>query len=169
MVLHPAKLTGISVLFMLGLGSSPVQAEAEVRFDTDYIAIVIEAEDHSTREDRWILTDATTPAQEQDPDGNHSDGAVGGVYLELLPDVRVTHDDPFGPPTAIWNVLCAHPRLLNRDGRQRNPCWAEWRFSCQRRTYAILHGWSGMVLVRQAARFRWHGTLWCAENYLDNR
>lgn len=110
MVLHPAKLTGISVLFMLGLGSSHVQAEAEVRTDTDYIAIVIEAEDYSTREDRWILTDATTPAQEQDPDGNHSDGAVGGVYLELLPDVRVTHEDEFGPPTAIWNVPGTGPR-----------------------------------------------------------
>jgi len=77
--------------------------QAEVRFDEDYIALVFEAEDDDTRSDRWVLTDSGTPSQEIDPDPNHSDGASGGAYIELLPDHRVTHDDPLNDPVAIWN------------------------------------------------------------------
>lgn len=91
-------------------------AEANTRFHEDYIAIDIEAEafDQSTIEDddiRWTLTDPTTPQTEQDPDGNHSGGAVGNKYLELLPDIRVRHGDPFGPPTALWGDPGTGPEL----------------------------------------------------------
>jgi len=83
---------------------------AETRTTDDYIAITVEAEDHSSVDDRWILTEPSTPAQDNDPDPNHSDGAVGNAYLELLPDMRVTHEDTFGPPTAIWNQRGSGPR-----------------------------------------------------------
>jgi len=77
-------------------------AQAQTLQTSDYIYIGIEAEDHIGKDDRWVLTDPTTPATEPDPDGNHSDGASGSQYLELLPDIRVTHDDPMSPPTAYW-------------------------------------------------------------------
>jgi len=78
-------------------------AQAELRVDDDYIALVFEAEDDDTRSERWVLTNAATPAIEPDPDPNHSDGASGGAYLELLPDYRVTEHDPLYEPTALWN------------------------------------------------------------------
>ena len=83
---------------------------ADERITDDYIALVFEAEDDDTRGDRWILMNSSTPEQDNDPDGNHSDGAVGGAYIELLPDMRVTHDDEFGPPTAIWNQPGTGPK-----------------------------------------------------------
>lgn len=88
----------------------PAPAQADIRTTADYIALVFEAEDHSTRHERWVLTEPSTPAQDNDPDPNHSDGAVGQSYLELLPDMRVTHADTFGPPTAIWNQPGTGPR-----------------------------------------------------------
>ena len=72
------------------------------RSTADYIALVFEAEDDDSRGERWILMNSATPEQENDPDGNHSDGAVGGAYIELLPDLRVTHADPFGVPISYW-------------------------------------------------------------------
>ncbi|MFK8079520.1 MAG: hypothetical protein AB8B97_04480 [Granulosicoccus sp.] len=89
---------------------------ADVRTTADYIAIDVEAEDFDAsaidgHDARWILTDPTTAQTEQDPDGNNSDGAVGNKYLELLPDVRVRHEDPFGPPTAYWGQRGTGPIL----------------------------------------------------------
>jgi hypothetical protein len=110
MLLHQAKPAVSSVLFMLGFGLTSPLLHADTRTSSDYIAIVVEAEDYSTREERWVLTDLSTPAQENDPDPNHSDQAVGQAYLELLPDMRVTHADEFGPPTAIWNQPGTGPR-----------------------------------------------------------
>ncbi|TWU51583.1 DUF5060 domain-containing protein [Rubripirellula reticaptiva] len=62
-------------------------------------SVVVEAEDYDAvdhQEHRqWMLTTADiTPSIKPDPDGNHSKGAGGGAYLELLPDTRVTHSDP---------------------------------------------------------------------------
>jgi len=61
--------------------------------------LVVEAEDYDAvdRDDvrKWYLTTVdTTPDVRPDPDPNHAEGAVGGAYLELLPDTRVTHADP---------------------------------------------------------------------------
>lgn len=89
---------------------------ADVRIHPDYIAIDIEAEDFDAsaiegHDARWTLTDPTTPQTTQDPDGNNSDGAVGNRYLELLPDIRVRHEDPFGPPTAYWGQRGTGPIL----------------------------------------------------------
>lgn len=99
-------LMGVGLLVPVAQAADPY----EIRTDTDYIAIVFEAEDHTSKDDRWVLTEPSTPAQEIDPDPNHSDQAVGQAYLELLPDVRVTHADEFGPPTAVWFQPGTGPR-----------------------------------------------------------
>lgn len=91
----------LAPFLVLGLFSA-ADAGAQTDITDDYIYIGIEAEDHVVKNERWVLTDPSTPTEENDPDGNHSDGASGSTYLELLPDMRVTHDDTFGPPTAYW-------------------------------------------------------------------
>ncbi len=87
---------------LLAATSLPLQVSAQTVQTADYIYIGIEAEDHVNKHERWVTTTPSTPTEENDPDGNHSDQAGGSTYLELLPDVRVTHDDTFGPPLAYW-------------------------------------------------------------------
>ena len=100
-----------TLILATAFGLTTLSAHADVRTHADYIAIDVEGEENVSKDDRWVLTEPTTPAQDQDPDGNHSDTAVGKAYLELLPDVRVTEHDPFGPPTAIWNQAGAGPEM----------------------------------------------------------
>ncbi len=101
-------LTTVAIsLAGVGFLAQPVLAETVET--NDYIYIGVEAEDFNTgtNDERWVVTDASTPAVEPDPDGNHSDTASGGVYLEVLPDRRVTHDDPgvFNQPDGtIWSA-----------------------------------------------------------------
>ncbi len=112
MVLPITKLKTLvawGVFFHLALVST---LSADTRTTDDYIALVVEAEDDESRGERWVLMDAQTGTQENDPDGNHSDGAAGGAYIELLPDIRVTHDDEFGPPTAYWDTPGAGPQAV---------------------------------------------------------
>lgn len=85
---------------VISLVWSPVSAET--RITDDYIAIDVEGEAIDSGDPRWVLTEANTPQIIDDPDPNHSSDAAGNAYLELLPDIRVTHDDPFGPPMAFW-------------------------------------------------------------------
>jgi len=80
----------------------PPTVVAQTMQTNEYIYIGVEAEDHTQKDDRWVTTTPSTPTFENDPDGNHSDQASGSTYLELLPDMRVTHEDTFGPPTAYW-------------------------------------------------------------------
>jgi len=87
---------------LLASAMLPLQATAQTVETSEYIYIGFEAEDHVSKDERWVTTTPTTPTQELDPDPNHSDQAGGSTYLELLPDVRVTHDDDFGPPLAYW-------------------------------------------------------------------
>ncbi len=110
MVLRISRLLGLiacSALVQIALTSN---ASADERITDDYIALVFEAEDNDRHDERWVLTNSGTAEQENDPDGNHSDGAAGGAYIELLPDMRVTHEDEFGPPTAFWNVPGTGPK-----------------------------------------------------------
>lgn len=90
-----------SGLFLAG-AMLPSQATAQTVQTNEYIYIGFEAEDHLNKDERWVTTTPSTPTEENDPDGNHSDQAGGSTYLELLPDIRVTHEDEFGPPTAFW-------------------------------------------------------------------
>ncbi|MEH6407480.1 MAG: T9SS type A sorting domain-containing protein, partial [Leeuwenhoekiella sp.] len=48
-----------------------------------------------TSKREWFVINANTNSTpEPDPDGNHSAGASNEQYIEILPDTRVTHDDP---------------------------------------------------------------------------
>jgi len=87
---------------LLAAAVYPQIAAAQTVETNDYIYIGVEAEDYVNKDDRWVITSPSTPTEENDPDGNHSDQAGGSTYLELLPDVRVTHEDTFGPPLAYW-------------------------------------------------------------------
>lgn len=103
MVLRISKIVWVIAFGTLAQLALLSGASADERITDDYIALVFEAEDADNRAERWVLMNSSTPEQENDPDGNHSDGAVGGAYIELLPDMRVTSEDTFGPPTAIWH------------------------------------------------------------------
>jgi len=92
----------ITMLLLLLGTLLPRLVVAQTVQTSEYIYIGVEAEDHTRKNERWVTTTPSTPATENDPDGNHSDQASGSTYLELLPDVRVTHEDTFGPPTAYW-------------------------------------------------------------------
>jgi len=102
-------VAGAMVGSALLLQAGPVFADT--RITGDYVAIDVEAEDLDSGDDRWVLTNPTTGQIDDDPDPNHSNGAVGQTYLELLPDVRVTHADPAGPPTAYWGNPGGGPDL----------------------------------------------------------
>lgn len=96
-----------SLLFAAGVGAQTVQTD-------DYLYISVEAEDYlQGKDERWVLTDPTTPMLDvsEDPDANHSDQAAGSTYLELLPDIRVTHEDPMSPPTAYWGAPGTGPQV----------------------------------------------------------
>lgn len=82
---------------------------AQTVIEPEYIYIGVEAEDALYKNERWVLTEPGTPTLENDPDGNHSDQASGSQYLELLPDIRVTHEDPMSPPTAYWGQAGTGP------------------------------------------------------------
>ena len=121
--LNAARLS----LLGLSLACSNVFA-VEYLSTEDYTAISIEAETFVSKDERWVLTNAATgqlPAEE-DPDPNHSDTASGGVYFELLPDTRVTHEDPvaggfWGPPglgpQMSWDVVVPEPGRYYIHGR----------------------------------------------------
>lgn len=101
-------LIGAAALGTAAGAPAPLLA-AEVVETDDYVAVIIEAEDFVTIDERWVPTDATTaptPETDPDPDGNHSDGASGGAYLEVLPDYRQKHEltVPEGTPLSesLW-------------------------------------------------------------------
>lgn len=109
------RIPGILFMISSALGLAAFSSElsanttVEVRETADYLALGFEAEDHETADERWVLTDPTTPAVDpsMDPDPNHSDLAVGNTYIELLPDYRVHEDDPFIGPNGeqgLWNT-----------------------------------------------------------------
>ena len=72
----------------------------------DFVTVRIEAENFTTKSDRWILTTPDfSPDLGPDPDPPHYASASGNVNLELLPDTRVTHEDVFvsgGPDGNFW-------------------------------------------------------------------
>ena len=89
--------------------------------------LVVEAEDFDAvdREDarKWYLTTVDkTPDVTPDPDPNHAAGAVGGAYLELLPDTRVTHSDPLVNGVSFTNTpgqcsVLYYPVIITEPGR----------------------------------------------------
>lgn len=104
----------VGIVFLTGIVSYclyvPV-AQAETRTTDEYIAIDFEAETFTSSDERWVLTEPGTAQTSPDPDPNHSDLAIGNAYLEVLPDIRVTHDDPTSPPVAFWSNPGIGPTL----------------------------------------------------------
>lgn len=84
-------------------------------FSADFVAVRIEAENYTSKSDRWTLTSATSlpDASIPDPDPPHHGSASGGANLELLPDTRVTHNDPIGggPDGSFWGGPGQGPRI----------------------------------------------------------
>jgi len=85
--------------------------QANTRVTDEYIAIDFEAETFLSSDERWVLTVPGTPQTEDDPAPNPSDLAIGNAYLEVLPDIRVTHADPTSPPVAFWSNPGIGPTL----------------------------------------------------------
>ena len=61
--------------------------------------VAVEAEDFVkqtlTKDREWfVIGDGKVKTPTPDPDGSHASSASGGKYIEILPDTRVTHDDP---------------------------------------------------------------------------
>lgn len=83
-------------------------------FSADYVALRIEAENFSSKSDRWVLTDEYFQPVQPDPDPPHNDNASGNANLELLPDTRVTHDDNLNSGGAngnFWSNGNGAPRV----------------------------------------------------------
>jgi len=71
--------------------------------------LAIEAEhfvsQSQTQHREWYLTEpGNTPNVTPDPDGNHASSASGNAYLEILPDTRVTHNDPLVQGVSFSNT-----------------------------------------------------------------
>ena len=81
----------------------------------DFVAVRIEAENFTSKSDRWALTTPDfTPDLGPDPDPPHNDSASGKANLELLPDTRVTHNDEVfngGPDGNFWGAPGGGPRI----------------------------------------------------------
>ena len=105
---------GVAVAALLWWASValPFARAADVRLTPDYGAVVIEAEAHRRGHERWVPTDPLTAQRGGDPDGNHSDGASGQAYLELLPDTYVREGDRLDPSSAAWHEPGRGPSVL---------------------------------------------------------
>ncbi|WP_246109387.1 hypothetical protein [Roseimaritima multifibrata] len=140
---------GLCLLLMIGMGAKPGltaddpskirvegtsdTAEAsknaqirKVHKQTDGV-VVVEAEDFSDADRqehrKWYLTTTDiTPDVQPDPDENHSKGAGGNAYLEILPDTRVTHADPLVKGVSFSNQggqcsVLSYPIQFEEPGR----------------------------------------------------
>ena len=89
----------LSLSLTLTLSSFSCIAEeiSVIGVETDGL-VVMEAEDFERQEKddirRWHITTAEkTRDDSPDADPNHSAGASGGAYIEILPDTRTNHDE----------------------------------------------------------------------------
>ncbi len=79
--------------------------------------VAVEAENFSEYRNldkprEWVLTTASeAPGITPDPDPPHTEGASGEAYLELLPDTRVTDEDPIAEGESIYNNRGTGPTL----------------------------------------------------------
>ncbi|MEM7259651.1 MAG: DUF11 domain-containing protein, partial [Pseudomonadota bacterium] len=80
-----------------------------------HVAIRVEAENFTEGNERWYVTDADNDADvDPDPDPPHFSTAGGNSYMELLPDTRVTHDDPLNSGENYWGDSNGGPSLKYR-------------------------------------------------------
>ncbi|MEM1134479.1 MAG: hypothetical protein AAGI07_01480 [Bacteroidota bacterium] len=95
------KLQWLTIILLLAtsLAFQQVSITKKVIYEEIDGKIAVEAEhfakQYKTKKRKWYLQDANNTANvAPDADENHFIDASGGAYLELLPDTRVTHDDP---------------------------------------------------------------------------
>ena len=104
----------VAAILSCAASATPVAKAAEVRLTGDYGAVIVEAEAPARADERWVPTGPFSPQREHDPDGNHTDGASGRAYLELLPDRRVRDEDVLDPANAVWAVPGFGPTAFYR-------------------------------------------------------
>ena len=77
--------------------------------------LVIEAENFHSKANTtyrdWYIFPTTSPTPTPDPDGPHAGGTGNGKYVEVLPDSRVTHDDPLEPGINFFETGQGAPRM----------------------------------------------------------
>jgi len=109
---YDATVANVSVSGTSGTTTAPEATTATL--NQNFVAIRIEAEDYTTKSERWVLTSpGNIPNFQDDPDGPHNHSASGKANLELLPDTRVTHSDPVsgGPDGSLWGNPGPGPRI----------------------------------------------------------
>jgi hypothetical protein len=111
---------------LLFFGPIPVSA-APAAFNESGGMVVFEAENYHAkirngvpRDFYTFPTSSSTP--KPDPDGPHTGGAGNGKYLEILPDNRVTHDDPLQKNVNFFDYGSNAPQVhynvrINSGGR----------------------------------------------------
>jgi len=95
------KTSNVILLSVLTLyiSSGYIDIQKEKIFEEKKGIVAVEAEHFATQKAtsvrKWYLQNTSTSAKiEPDADINHSQSASKKAYLEILPDTRVTHDDP---------------------------------------------------------------------------
>lgn len=104
----------IAATLTCAAAAAPLAEAAEIRLTEDYGAVIVEAEAYERAHERWVSTGPFSPQREHDPDGNHTDGASGSFYLELLPDLRVRDEDTLDVESAAWVVPGFGPTAFYR-------------------------------------------------------
>jgi len=76
------------------------------------IGVAVAASNFSSSDYRWVLVDAESPNNVVGPDsdGSHTNSALGGKYLELLPDVKVTNAD-LAASDNVWPIPGDGPQV----------------------------------------------------------
>ncbi len=96
----------------LGVASVVAALLAPVAHSADFVAVRVEAENYTSKNDAWMITSpGDIPDITPDPDGPHNESASGDANVELLPDTRVTHEDPILQGQNYWNQPGTGPRL----------------------------------------------------------
>ena len=104
--------TGNSVTDEILDQTGGVQPEIGAAVSADFIALRVEAENFSASSGGWTLTDhQNIPNILPDPDPPHHTSASGFANMELLPDIRVTHDDDNIGGVTFWGNSGSGPRL----------------------------------------------------------
>lgn len=122
----PHQATLILSALVIGL---PLLNAQNVPFEETDGILVIEAEafheQRNNSERSWYLHTVNVDARiTPDPDPNHATTASGGAYLEILPDTRVTHDDPLvhgvsfaNDPASSAVAVLDYEVYINNPGR----------------------------------------------------
>lgn len=103
------------LLTSCGNDNGAAEPEIGAALATPHVAVRVEAENYSEKDERWTLIGNDQPVDAGiDPDPPHSSGAGGNLYLELLPDTRVTHQDELIGLVNFWGDTIGGPSITYR-------------------------------------------------------